>query len=51
MREVKTERIGVHAKLRSATGQQSMSQEEITAIVMALGTWSKSSPTPTLPTR
>ena len=37
MREVETERIGVQAKLRSATGQQSMSEEEITAIVTALG--------------
>lgn len=37
MREVETERIGVQAKLRSVTGHQSMSSEEITAIVMALG--------------
>jgi site-specific DNA recombinase len=37
MREVETERIGVEAKLRSVTGQRSMSPEEITAIVMALG--------------
>ena len=37
MREVETERVTVQASLRSATGQQKMSQDEITAIVTALG--------------
>ena len=37
MREVETERVAVQAKLRSAAGQQTMSREEITAIVTALG--------------
>jgi hypothetical protein len=37
MREVDTERIGVQAKLRSTTGQQTTSQEEITALIMTFG--------------
>lgn len=37
MREAETERVAAQAKLRSVTGQQTMSQDEITAIVTALG--------------
>lgn len=37
MREVEAERIAVQAKLRSSSGRQAMSPEEITAIVTALG--------------
>jgi len=51
MREIETERIGLQARLRSTTGQQPMSTGEITALVTALGTSSKSSTTPSPRTR
>ena len=37
IREVEAERIAVQAKLRSATGRNTMTPQEITAIVTALG--------------